>query len=246
MRLVLFSLLPVLFTSTACSDGDSGNQGNDGQGTVTVTAYGESFIEDGIPASEMADGWAVEFERFEVNITEVNVAGADISVPASVDLSESSSGDGHELGSELVSTGDYGDGRFDITRVDVEGTAAKGSVTKTFHWEFEDATSYKECDTTTSVTSGGDATFQITVHADHLFYDSLVAEEPQVLFQAFADADADEDGVITQAELADTDIGAYDPGSEGGIDDLWVWLIAQSRTLGHVDGEGHCHAETTN
>lgn len=29
----------------------------DGEDTVRVTAYGESFIEDGIPASEMDDGW---------------------------------------------------------------------------------------------------------------------------------------------------------------------------------------------
>jgi hypothetical protein len=88
------------------------------------------------------------------------------------------------------------------------------------------------------------AIFQITVHADHLFYDSLVSEEPQLLFQPLADADADQDGDITTEELGATDIGAYDPGNED-LDDLWSFLMAQSRTLGHVDGEGHCQASAT-
>jgi hypothetical protein len=57
-----------------------------------------------------------------------------------------------------------------------------------------------------------------------------------------ADADSNDDGEITQAELAESDIGSFDPGSEGDIDDLWSWLVAATRTLGHVDGEGHCEA----
>lgn len=220
--------------------------GTDGEGTVTVTAYGESFIEDGIPASEVGDGWSVSFSRFDVSIEDVTVAGADISVPATIDLSESSSGEGHVLGSALVPEGDHTGANFTITSVEVEGTGTKGADTKSFNWVFDEATRYSECETTTSVDDGGDATFQITVHADHLLYDSLVSEEPQLLFQALADADADADGNITQAELAATDIGAYDPGSEDGVDDLWAWLVAQTRTLGHVDGEGHCHATPAN
>ena len=144
--------------------------------------------------------------------------------------------------------GDHTGASFTITRVEVEGTATKGADTKSFSWVFDEPTRYVECETTTAVSDGGSATFQITVHADHLLYDSLVSEEPQVLFQALADADADADadGNITQAELAATDIGAYDPGSEDGVDDLWAWLVAQTRTLGHVDGEGHCRATPAN
>lgn len=89
---------------------------------------------------------------------------------------------------------------------------------------------------------GETASFQITVHADHLFSDSLVSSEPKVLFQPLADADSDGDGALSEAELVAADVGAYDPGSEDGIDDLWAWLGAQVRTLGHVDGEGHCTA----
>ena len=70
----------------------------DGEGTVRVTAYGEPFIEEGISASDMGDGWAVRFERFEVFIRDVRVAGAGVSVPARVNVAEASGGAGHELG----------------------------------------------------------------------------------------------------------------------------------------------------
>jgi hypothetical protein len=233
MRIRHCFLLPALFL-TAC--------GGDGKGTVVVTAYGESFIEDGIPADDVVDGWAVDYSRFEVAISDVTVAAVAISVPSTIDLSVSSDGKGHELGSAPVAEGEHTGSRFTIAKVVIDGTATKDDKTKTFSWVFDRPTRYTECATTTSVGDGGSATFQITVHADHLLYDSLVSEEPQILFQALADADADGDGAITQAELAETDIGAYDPGSEGGIDDLWAWLTAQTKTLGHVDGEGHCHA----
>lgn len=231
----LSSCFSALFLTIACAE--------DGEGTVVVTAYGESFIEDGIPADEVGDGWAIAFDRFVVNIEDVRVAGSSIDVKNKIDLSKSSSGDGHELGSALVAEGSYTHGAYTLTKVEVEGSATKGDETKTFSWVFDDATRYDECETTTEVSADGNATFQITVHADHLFYDSLVSEEPDVLFQALADADANHDGEITQQELRDTDIGNYDPGSEDGIDDLWTWLTAQTRTLGHIDGEGHCHAE---
>ncbi len=47
--------------------------------------------------------------------------------------------------------------------------------------------------------------------------------------------------MLTRAELEAAGIGAYDPGNAD-VDDLWAWLVAQSATLGHVDGEGHCDA----
>lgn len=211
-----------------------------GEGTVRVTAYGESFIEDGIPAEGMNDGWAVAFERFDVFVADVRVAGAAIEVPASIDLAEGSGGVGHELGSAVVSEGTYGNASFVIDRVEVDGAAMLGAETKTFSWAFELATAHQACEARTSVSNGGVGTFQITIHADHLFYDSLVAEEPEVVFQPLADADGDGDGVLTQAELAATDIGSHDPGSEGDVENLWDWLVAATRTIGHADGEGHC------
>jgi hypothetical protein len=232
-----FALLAIPCLTLACSS-------TDGEGTVTVTAYGESFIEEGIPASEMSDGWEIEFDHFDVTIEDVKLGGEELSDIESVDLSKNSSGEGHELGTLLVSEGDHTESSFSITHVDVEGQATKGDVTKTFHWIFDQPTTYGECETTTSVDDGGSSTFQITVHADHLFYDSLVAEEPALLFGPLAAADEDDDGEITEEELSSTDIGAYDPGSEDGIEDLWAFLNGQAKTLGHVDGEGHCHVES--
>lgn len=227
---------PILFVVMACGDGK-------GEGTLAVTAYGESFIEDGIPAEDVNDGWAIVFDKFIVSVEDVHVAGRAIDVDAKIDVSRSSKGKGHEIGGAAVEEGSYTHGAYSITKVDLKGSATKGDEIKTFEWVFDDATRYSECETTTTVPNEGTATFQITVHADHLFYDSLVSEEPEVLFQAFADADANNDGNITKDELSATDIGGYDPGSEGGTDDLWSWLTALTRTLGHVDGEGHCHAE---
>jgi hypothetical protein len=219
----------------ACGDGE-------GEGTITVTAYGEPFIEEGIPADAMDDGWAITFQRFAVSLRDVQVAGVPVGIPALIDVSEPSAGAGHEYGSTPMREGNYDNGSFVIDRIVVEGTAILDAATKTFAWEFLAPTSYDACQTTTTVPDGGVGTFQVTVHADHLFYDSLVSEEPLVLFQAMADADTDTDGQITQAELTATGIGSYDPGSEGGVENLWDWLVAATRTIGHVDGEGHCDA----
>jgi hypothetical protein len=218
--------------------------GSGGEGTVEVTAYGEPFIEEGIPASAVDDGWALTFRRFAVTVREVSVGGTPIAAQAPVDLAAASSGAGHRLGAAQVPAGEHTDAGFTLARIEVEGVATKGAAQKTLSWVFDQATRYTDCETTTRVEDAGTATFQVTVHADHLLYDSLVAEEPKLRFQPLADADADGDGAITQAELAGTDIGAYDPGSEDGVDDLWTWLLAQARTLAHVNGEGHCRAAT--
>lgn len=212
-----------------------------GAGELVVTAYGEAFIEEGIPASEMGDGWSVSFERFEAEITEVTVAGQAVPDPEPVDLSVSSGGEGHVLASVTAPEGDHTHGSFVIRRVHVVGNATRGDESRTFDWVFEAPTHYVQCETTTRVDAGGTATFEITVHADHFFYDSLVSEEPAVVFDGIAVADTDGDGVITRAELEATDIGAYDPGNAD-VQDMWQWLVAQSRTLGHVDGEGHCES----
>jgi hypothetical protein len=214
----------------------------DGEGRIRVTAYGESFIENGIPADAMNDGWAVAFDRFSVALADVKVATVAIEVPGEIDLSLASEGRGHELGSADVNDGSYGDAGFTLERLELAGAATRGAETKRFAWRLDVPTAYDACETRTTVPDGGVGTFQITIHADHLFYDSLVAEEPQVLFQPLAEADADADDELTQAELSARSIGAYDAGSEGNVENLWQWLLAAARTVGHVDGEGHCEA----
>lgn len=220
---------------TACAGDDSAH------GVVSVRAYGESFIEDGIPASAVDDRWVIDFSRFEVTFRDVLVGGVKLPDPEPVALHQASKAGGHELGSVSVGAGRHQSPRFTIARVEVEGLAEQDGVAKTFSWRFDSPTQYEHCQTTTEVKPDETTTFQITVHADHLFYDSLVSEEPQLRFQPIADADADADGEVTQAELAAQDLGAYDPGNLD-LSDLWSFLVAQHRTLGHVDGEGHCEA----
>lgn len=212
-----------------------------GEGEIEVRAWGEDFIEAGIPAAEFADGWAVEFDRFEVSLTEVSIAGAAIPDPEPLDLAEASEGVGQLVGRATAGAGDYEDLGFTLARVEVEGRASKDGVEKSFAWTFTAPTAYTDCETLTEVPREGVGEVQITVHADHLFYDSLVAEEPALRFEAFAAADSDDDGVISEAELAAAELGAYDPGNLE-IDDLWAFLSAQAQTMGHVDGEGHCES----
>lgn len=213
-----------------------------GEGSIDVSIYGESFIEDGIPAAEVEDGWSVVFEHFRVTVGDITIAGQTLSELDPVDLTQPSSGEGQKLGTVLASAGEHGHPSLTISRIEVEGSARKDEQEKTFHWIFDQPTRLSDCETTTRVTEGEAARFQITIHADHLLYDSLVSAEPRLLFGPLADADADEDGEIAEQELRGTELGAYDPGSEGGVDDLWSYLSALAVTVGHVDGEGHCHA----
>ncbi len=230
------ALLCASLALAACTGSEEGN--------VDVTIYGEDFIEKGIPAEEMADGWSVTFDRFVVTLDEVVVGGVDVPSADPTDISVDTDGSGHAFGSASVPAGEHTGSSYVLARVEFTGSASKDGVTKTFDWVFDEEVHYTGCETTTAVVSGEATTFQVTVHADRYFYDSLVADEPQVVFQALADADADADGEITRAELEAADIGAYDPGSAGGVDDLWSWLSTQNTTLGHADGEGPCDSHS--
>ena len=233
------ALVPALFFGLAavvlpaCSDG--------GEGMVEVRVYGEEFIEEGIPAADMADGWEITFSRFDVTVTDVTVAGVTLADGTTLDITTPSDGEGQLLTDGAVPTGRHADSSYVIRSVAIEGTAQKDAETLSFAWVLDAPTSYASCETETRVTTSAPGVFQVTVHADHLFYDSLVSEEPELRFDALAAADTDEDNEITEAELAAAGVGSYDVGNED-IDDLWSWLLAQSRTLGHVDGEGHCDA----
>jgi hypothetical protein len=201
--------------------------------------WGEAFIEEGIPAAELTDGWEIGFDRFEVELRDVSVAGVSFEDPDSVDLTEPSEGRGQRIGRATAPAGEHDDAAFTLVSIVVEGSAARAGVTKTFAWTFDTAVAYSNCETQTEVPRDGIGELQITVHADHLFYDSLVAEQPALGFDAIAAADTDNDGEVTMAELTAADIGAYDPGNLA-IDDLGSFLAAQAQTMGHVDGEAHC------
>lgn len=222
-------------------------------GTIHATVYGESFIEDGIPASEVSDGWSITFDSFTLEIGNLEaVAGHDRApvgldgfVP--VDLAVSSGGAGHALGSFDAPAGTYDHYAYTLRKIVVRGSATKGAVTKTFDWNFGLNIRHEHCEIAEVITDG-DATIQATVHADHLFYDDAVSDEPNLAFDLIASADADNDGAITLAELAGVDIRTetrYQTGSlrdpDGAtVENLAQYLEVQVGTLGHINGEGHC------
>ena len=227
-----------------------------GESTVAVSIYGEAFIEEEIPADEVADGWAIQFTTFLVAVDGIAVEGEPLSGAFVFDLSQPSGGAGHDVGGVAGPDGpllvDYRIGPVasaeagNTTSADVdfmtsngysvwaEGTATRGGETIAFAWPFTTDTTYVACE--------AEGTAQLTIHADHLFYDDLDLPEPNVVFDLIASADANDDGEVTPEELAAVDIraeAAYGVGSRD-ITDLWAFIAAQTRTLGHINGEGHC------
>lgn len=139
-----------------------------------------------------------------------------------------------------------------------QGSATKGAVTKKFDWTFTKPTLFDECRGEKDgrevigalVTNGGTDQVQITIHGDHLFYDDLQAANAKLRFGAIANADADADGTVTQAELDKVrltsipkDQGPYGTGSATGVDTLGAFVASLARTVGHFRGEGECFAK---
>jgi hypothetical protein len=250
-------LAPLVLLLCACSQ-------DPGETELRITAYGEEFIEDRIPADVLVDGWELEFSRFLVAVSEVEADGVPLEGAFVVDLTQTSGGEGHELGTvplpaegspsldfrvaptsqaEPVSATDddvstLADAGASIW---VEGTATKGGQAVSFAWAFTTDTRYVDCHSTADL-AGPDAKSQLTFHADHLFYDDLDSETPNVAFDLVASADADADGEVTEAELRALDItgqSRYQVGSRD-VTELWSFIEVQTGTVGHIDGEGHC------
>ncbi|MBI5482717.1 MAG: hypothetical protein HY906_27935 [Deltaproteobacteria bacterium] len=243
--------------------------GDAGTGTLAAEIWGEDFIEHGIPASEFADGWSVTFGKFLVSVGGLTLARGgsppDVSddtqrvfdvtragpFPILTRVVPSGRYDttSYRLAPATAATvpGNCAEADLDLMRdrgysVYVEGTAQKAGRTKTFRWAFATDTTYHACQSTAVVDSNAAASIQITIHGDHLFYDDLFSSTPAVTFEVVAGADADDDGEVTPAELQAFDIRTlpnYGTGSTG-IDNLWDFVSHLTRTLGHIDGEGHC------
>jgi hypothetical protein len=257
-----FLLTALLATSgvtvSGCVDGEVET------GTLRVTVYGEEFVEDRIPASEVADGWTIEFQRFLVSVDRIAVDGTPLEGPSVFDLALPSGGEGHEVGALEVRAGDVTEVEYDlapatlagpgnVTETDtdlmnesgaslyVQGVAMRGGDSIRFAWSFDVETSYA-CEIRSRVPARGEVTTELTIHADHLFHDDLELPEPNVAFNLVASADTDGDGVVTREELAEVDIRALDAYQVGGRDitDLWGFISAQAATIAHIDGEGHC------
>lgn len=236
-----------------------------GEGTLATRIYGEPFIEEGIPADVFIDGWAVSFTKFIVVVDDISAHDVKDGGRYAFDLVPGTDGEGQGVADLVVPEGmqslDYriapggaADGG-NATAADktmmadsgwsvfVEGTATKDGASIAFSWGFDTTTEYSHCEVVESVPADGEATTVMTIHADHLFYDDLVSEEPNVAFDLVAASDADMDGTVTQAELQARSITMetrYQVGDREDITNLWDFISAQTSTLGHIDGEGHC------
>ncbi|PIE17644.1 MAG: hypothetical protein CSA65_08275 [Proteobacteria bacterium] len=257
---------------SACSE-----SAEEGLGTLTLTTWGEDYIEKQIPASEVEGGASITFSRFLVALSELKVAdssgviGGEVKEQRVFDLVPAGP---HEL---AVFT-DIGAKRWDALSVRcapasgaVAGNASVDDVQlmnqrglsvyvegqlrpKTgsplsFAWGFDVATHYERCEDADGklgvvVPTGGSATAQLTIHGDHVFYDSLQGDA-KLRVEALIAADTDANGDISMEELAAVDlttlpIDQYDTAGDGSVATLADFVRALSRTVVHFQGEGHC------
>jgi hypothetical protein len=203
-------------------------------GSITATAYGEEFIEEGIPADAFSDGWAVQFDKFLISIGDPKAKAGEGGLEVGddnmyvVDLAQASGGAGYELATFEAPAGDYDHYGYRIApsadaiainaapadvaamaaagySIWLQGQATQGAVTKTLDWGFALKLGHSHCDADARIREEA-VTMQATIHADHFFYDDAVSPEPELAFQLIADSDANGDGAVTLAELASTDI----------------------------------------
>ncbi|MFN9811998.1 MAG: hypothetical protein ACK6CU_20455 [Deltaproteobacteria bacterium] len=122
----------------------------------------------------------------------------------------------------------------------------------------------EDCQSGTDATDGfvvpasGTHETQMTIHLDHLFFDSARSEEPSLRFEAMAAA-AGADRRLEYADLATQNLAdlrgldggplldeegmaiAYEPPSSGlPMQTLQAFVFTQALGIGHFEGEGHC------
>lgn len=288
-RILFGALMATTAASSTVACGD-----DNGKGTVTVTTWGESFIEDGLPSSVFPkDNWSVKYSKFLVVYHSVTIADesnnvvAKLGHPLVFDMTKKATGStktlftaeleakawpnvSYQVGpiSDDATAGDLAADtdvtllRADQASVHVEGTATSPTgATKTFNWSFSPATLFQGCHGEQDgkdvdgviVTNGGNQIVELTVHGDHLFYDDLQSEEAVPRFQALADADTNNDGEVTLAELDQVPLytipiekGTYGTGALGNVNTLGDYERTLSRTIGHYRGEGSCNSKEVN
>jgi len=146
----------------------------DGQGTASFTTYGETFIEEQIPASAVEDGWSITYSRFLVTFRDIEIAETD--APPAATMAGSVLFNEKVIGTKAIvsftglrasayphvsyhiapATADtaLGRGATDADKalmvsngyaIYVEAIAQKGAVTKSFKWGFAQDTLNDRC-----------------------------------------------------------------------------------------------------
>ncbi|TVQ92161.1 MAG: hypothetical protein EA397_07315 [Deltaproteobacteria bacterium] len=130
------------------------------------------------------------------------------------------------------------------------GSATDGETTVTFAWGFDNPTRNTECRNGEDRTDGvaippdGVARAQVTMHIDHVFWNTLRTEESPLAFSAIALADADGDGDVTIEELAA--VSVLEAGYETAgvqVDDLYAFIRYSLARASHFNGEGLCRVQ---
>lgn len=133
----------------------------------------------------------------------------------------------------------------------VDATASKmGAADVRIRWGFRGRTDFSPCSDAAgqaglAVPTGGTASFQVTVHGDHLFYDDLENPDARMRFDAIAGADADGDHEVTLDELSRVALTSlpmtqYSAGPVPNVRNLRDFVTYLFATVGHFNGEGHC------
>jgi len=143
----------------------------------------------------------------------------------------------------------------------IEGVAKKDAREIPIQWGFDFELTLTRCENGRDNTDGMIVSenklneAQVTVHLDHLFFDSFATDDAQLRFEAMA-AVAPDSGPLTLDELAKQDnLSApkdadgelldvvYDPGStfDPVPRNLRDYVVGAASTIGHWNGEGHCH-----
>ncbi len=259
MKHILITLIPATLLA-----------GCTGSGTWIVETWGEEYIEEQIPADAVSDGYSITYDEFLIVLGDVTLfdgngdavatlegqqvfdmtrtgphAVGQIEAPATyydhVDVTVAPA-DGATAGNateEQVAA--MNDGGLSVA---VRGTASLGGDDLDFDWQFATDTMYA-CEPDLTIAAGGEGSTQVTIHGDHLFYNDLEDPDAVVTFSVLAGADADADGSITREELEAVDIATtgYGVGQYSEVTNLWQFVEHLTRTLGHIDGEGHCQVD---
>jgi hypothetical protein len=108
-----------------------------------------------------------------------------------------------------------------------------------------------------SVPAGGTQTVAVTIHGDHLFFNGFPTSDEGGtvrLAQWLADCDLNVDGEVTREELEQlrpSDLPEMDARFQFGGSpiealegqSMWVYVTAQLKTQGHLQGEGECEID---
>jgi hypothetical protein len=151
----------------------------------------------------------------------------------------------------------------------IEGSAShpeRGSVT--FSWGLPIAVRHRNCTNGVDGTSGlvvrenSTTDAEITIHLDHMFWDTLGTEVASLRFDPIWGADVDEDGEVTLDELRAQRLSSltdpsgatltdeegsplvYDPGSLPLPDkNLYEYVLVSMASMAHLNGLGLCSVE---